>query len=64
MGHFDIKKTEDMLAAHFFFGHGCNVMWSDMYHDALHATKLSLDLTLKVFICLFLFLVHLGRIFR
>src|SRR6266496_1908583 len=28
------------------------------------ATKLSHDLILTVFICLFLFLVHLGRIFR
>src|SRR6266508_2482976 len=35
-----------------------------MSHGATRATKLSHDLILTVFICLFLFLVHLRRIFR
>jgi hypothetical protein len=62
MGHFGVKKTEDVLSAHFY--------WPQMHHDveryvsrAPRATKLSPDLTHMVFICLFLFLVHLGRIF-
>jgi hypothetical protein len=63
MGHFGVKKTEDVLPSH-FFGHGCDVMWSAMWHDALHVTKLSLALTCTIFICLFLSLVHLGRIFQ
>jgi hypothetical protein len=42
MGHFGVKKIEDVLAAHFF--------WPKMRHD-------------MVFICLFLLLVCLGRIF-
>jgi hypothetical protein len=63
IGHFGDKKTEDMLSAHFFC-HDCGVMWSAMCHDALHITKLSLALTHMVFICLFIFLVHLGRIFQ
>jgi hypothetical protein len=64
MGYFGVKKTEDVLAAHFF--------WPKMRRDVERyvsrrgvrlATKLSLDLTHMVFICLFLFLVCLGRIF-
>jgi hypothetical protein len=62
MGHFGVKKTDDVLAAHFF--------WSKMRRDVecyvsqcMTCTKLSLDLTHMVFICLFLFLVCLGRIF-
>src|SRR5436190_12955084 len=39
-------------------------MLSATSHGATLATKLSHDLILTVFICLFLFLVHLGRIFR
>src|SRR5437762_14166673 len=39
-------------------------MLSATSHDATLATKLSHDLILTVFICLFLFLVRLGRIFR
>src|SRR6266498_5053920 len=46
------------------FGHGCGVMLSATFHGAPRAIKLSLDLIHMVFICLFLFLVHLGRIFR
>jgi hypothetical protein len=38
-------------------------MWSAICHGALLAIKLSLDLTHRVFRCLFLFLVCLGRIF-
>src|SRR6266540_4053933 len=39
-------------------------MLSATSHGAPRAIKLSLDLIHMVFICLFLFLVHLGRIFR
>src|SRR5207237_9723698 len=39
-------------------------MLSATFHGAPRAIKLSLDLIHMVFICLFLFLVHLGRIFR
>jgi hypothetical protein len=63
MGHFSVKKTEDVLSTHFFC-HSCGMMWSAMWHNALHVTKLSLALTHMVFIYLFLFLVHLGRIFQ
>jgi hypothetical protein len=41
----------------------CTVMLSAMSRAAPHATKLSPNLTHMVFICLFMFLVHLGRIF-
>jgi hypothetical protein len=63
MGYFGVKKTEDVLSAHFFC-HSCSMMWSAMWHDALHVRKLILALTHMVFICLFLFLVYLGRIFQ
>jgi hypothetical protein len=63
LGHFGVKKTEDMLAAHSFV-HGCGVMWSATSRVAPHATKLCLNLIHMVFICLFLFLMHLGRIFQ
>jgi hypothetical protein len=46
-----------------FYGHRCGVMWSATSRIAPHATKLSLDLIHMVFICLFVFLVHLGGIF-
>src|SRR6266498_4082920 len=46
------------------FGHECGVMLSATSHGAPRAIKLSLDLIHMVFICLFLFLVRLGRIFR
>src|SRR6266498_1760240 len=45
------------------FGHGCGVMLSATSHGAPRAIKLSLNLIHMVFICLFLFLVRLGRIF-
>src|SRR6266508_4084427 len=46
------------------FGHEYSVMLSTTSHGAPRAIKLSLDLIHMVFICLFLFLVRLGRIFR
>src|SRR5438045_4935659 len=46
------------------FGHVCGETLSATCHGATIATKLSYDLILTVFICLFQFLVHLGRIFR
>jgi hypothetical protein len=62
MGHFGLKKMEDVLAAHFF--------WPRMQQDverswqaALLVKKLSLALIHMVYICLFMFLVFLGRIF-
>jgi hypothetical protein len=56
-----VKKTKDVLAAHFFWPK----MRCDMerYVSALPATKLSLDLTHMVLTCLFLFLVCLGGYF-
>jgi hypothetical protein len=44
MGHFSVKKTEDILATHFF--------WPKMRWDALHVKKLSHDSILMVYICL------------
>jgi hypothetical protein len=61
MGHFGVKKMEDVLVTH-FFGRSCGVMWSAMWHNALRVTKVSLALIRTIFICLFLSLVHLGRI--
>jgi hypothetical protein len=58
MGHFGVKKTEDVLTAHFFWP-----KMSATCHGALLETKLSLDLTHIVFTCLFLLLANLGRIF-
>ena len=62
MGYFVVKKMEDILANHFF--------WPKMRRDvkgsllaAQHAKKLSHALILMVCICLYLFLVRLGRIF-
>ena len=62
MGHFGVKKTEDVLATHFF--------WPKMRRDvelllldALHVKKLSHDSILMVYICLCLYLVFLGRIY-
>ena len=62
MGHFGVKKTEDVLATHFF--------WPKTRRDverlllaALHVKKLSHDSILMVYICLCLYLVFLGRIY-
>ena len=62
MGHFGVKKTEDVLATHFF--------WPKMRRDverfvaaALHVKKLSHDSILMVYICLCMYLVFLGRIY-
>ena len=62
MGHFGVKKTEDILATHFF--------WPKMKQNvsvlllaALHVKKLSHDSILMVYICLYLYLVFLGRIY-
>jgi hypothetical protein len=63
MGHF-VSRRQRTCCPLTFFCHGCGMMWSAMWHDALHVTKLSLSLTHMVFIYLFLFLVHLGRIFH
>jgi hypothetical protein len=62
MGHFCVKRWRTCWPLT-SFGHGCGMMWSATSRVAPHATKLSLDLIHMVFICLFLFLVHLGRIF-
>jgi len=62
MGHFGVKKTEDVLATHFF--------WPKMRRDVERfvarcttCQKVSHDLILMVYICLCLFLVFLGRIY-
>ena len=62
MGHFGVKKTEDVLATHFF--------WPKMRRDverflapALHVKKLSHDSILMVYTCLYLYLVFIGRIY-
>jgi hypothetical protein len=63
MGHFGVKKTEDVLTAHSFWPN----MRCDVEHYMSRCTTCnkakSLDLTHMVFTCLFLFLVSLGRIF-
>src|SRR3954471_11452537 len=60
LGHFGVKKTEDVLATHFF--------WPKMRRDvivlslaALHVKKLSHDSILMVYTCLYLYLVFHGR---
>ena len=60
MGHFGVKKTEDVLATHFF--------WPKMRRDverfvlvALHVKKLSHDSILMVYTCLYLYLVFRGK---
>src|SRR5215213_4277096 len=52
-----------MYLLHTSFGHVCVETLRDLWHAALHVKKLSLDLIHMVYICLFLFLVYLGRIF-
>src|SRR3954462_10003947 len=52
-----------MCLRHTSFGHVCVEMLRDLWHAALLVKKLSLALIHKVYICLFLFLVFLGRIF-
>ena len=53
MGHFGVKKTEDVLAG----------MLSILLLAALLARKLSHDLILMVYMCLYLYLVFRGRIY-
>src|SRR3954471_4847987 len=52
-----------MFLLHTSFGHVCVEMLRDLWHAALLVKKLSLALIHMVYICLFLFLVFLGRIF-
>src|SRR3954464_9062178 len=52
-----------MFLLHTSFGHVCVDMLRDLWHTALLVKKLSLALIYMVYICLFLFLVFLGRIF-
>src|SRR3954467_14525137 len=52
-----------MFLLHTSFGHVCVEMLKDLWHAALLVKKLSLALIHMVYICLFLFLVFLGRIF-
>jgi preprotein translocase subunit SecG len=62
MGHFGVKKTEDVLDACFFWP----CMRRDVERFMARCTtcqKVSLALIHMVYICLFLFQVFLGRIF-
>jgi hypothetical protein len=62
MGHFGVKKTKDVLAAHFF----CPKMRHDVEHYVSRCTtcnKAKSQLNPHSQICLFLFLVCLRRIF-
>jgi hypothetical protein len=59
MGHFGRR----MYLMHTSFGHACGEMLKDSRHVALLVKKLSLALIHMVYICIFLFLVFLGRIF-
>src|SRR4051812_14194445 len=52
-----------MFLLHTSFGHVCVEMLRDLWHTPLLVKKLSLALIHMVYICLFLFLVFLGRIF-
>jgi hypothetical protein len=63
MGHFGVKKTEDILADHFFWPK-MRGTWRDLLLTAQHAKKLSHALILMVCTCLYLFLMHHGRIFQ
>src|SRR5215216_3095196 len=62
MGHFGVKNTEDVLAEHFFWP-GMRRDVESSWHTPLLVKKVSLVLIHMVYICLFLFLVSLGRIF-
>jgi hypothetical protein len=62
MGHFGVKKLR-MCCPLTSIDLGCTMMLSATSRVAQRVTKLSPDLTHMVFICLFLFLVYLGRIF-
>src|SRR3954468_4741976 len=62
MGHFGVKKTEGVLATHFF--------WPKMRRDVERfvarcttCQKAKSRLNLMVYICLCLYLVYLGRIY-
>jgi hypothetical protein len=62
MGHFGVKKTEDVLAAHYFLPKTRR----DVERYVSRCTtcnKAKSRLTYMVFTCLCLFLVCLGRIF-
>src|SRR3954466_10921414 len=52
-----------MFLLHTSFGHVCVEMLRALWHAALLVKKLSLTLIHMVYICLFLYLVFLGRIF-
>ena len=61
MVHFGVKKTEDVLATHFFWPKMRRYV--ECFVAALHVKKLSHDSILMVYICLCLYLVFLGRIY-
>src|SRR3954470_14093785 len=58
-----MSRKQRMFLLHTIFGHVCVEMLRDLWHAALLLKKLSLALIHIVYICLFLFLVFLGRIF-